>query len=342
MNKTLSAIIRILAILGAIAAGVAWYFIYTQNIQEAMKQTEWLTQDPELSGKAGKDFVARMKVLNPDLKDLLNAKRAEIEKLKADLAAANATIEARDRTINEKNATISQLENDRAELIRNRDELNTQLAQARIEVSRLQGELERATADLARKNEQISTMFTKEQYEEQVAALHKSEDEKQKATIRYAKLLNWAQKETGVLAPFPRDLFAPESTETDGPRVGETPAKIPTKIIAVDRRRGVISISIGQEDGIFAPNQIYDVDANGIYVGKIRISEVRPGMSVANILPETQINLLSKDGTIHLTRARAVTSKDALKKPTPQTTPGVAATQETPVAPTASSVITVQ
>ncbi|MDR2844687.1 MAG: hypothetical protein LBV28_01180, partial [Puniceicoccales bacterium] len=141
MNKTASLIIRILALLAAIAAGVAWYHIYDNNIKVALEKTKWLTDDPEI--KAGDKFTERIEVLDSKLKDLLNAKREEIKTLTTNLDAANATIAQRDQTIKERNATISQLETERADLIRRRDELTSQLQQAVAKSEQVQGELDR-------------------------------------------------------------------------------------------------------------------------------------------------------------------------------------------------------
>jgi hypothetical protein len=45
MNKTVSLIVRIVAILAAVGAGVLWYVINSYNLENAMKRTAWLDRE---------------------------------------------------------------------------------------------------------------------------------------------------------------------------------------------------------------------------------------------------------------------------------------------------------
>lgn len=326
MNKTASLIVRILAIVGALGAGIAWYLIHSQNIEVAMEKTLWLTQDDEVL--AGNEFPQRMQAMDK-VQSLLKDKRAQIIDLTAKLNAANANIERLNKTVAEQKANIGQLETERAELIRRRDQLTAELQQAQAQATQLQAELERATADLARKNEQISAMFTKEQYDEQVAAMNKAVDDEQQVIRVYTNLYNWIAQQ-GFTPPFsknPKLNVGPG----EGVQIQDMPKKYPTKIIAIDRRQGVLVISIGQENSAFYPGQVYDVDFNSTPVGKIRISDVRPGQSVASILPETNQVLLIKDAYITLTRAQIEAPTQEAPKPQAQK-PGGAAVLEQPAA----------
>jgi hypothetical protein len=337
MNKTLSLIIRVLALLAAICAGVAWYFIHEENIKLAMQNTKSFTEDKEISERSnwnatdpaykdGINFVHRMTAM-PDIQTLINEKRDEIKKHLATIAEREATIAQRDQTIVEKGDAIAKLEGEKADLLRTRDELNGKLSAANGKIGTLEADLQQAQAEreaLNQKMNDTNQFMPRANYEEQVAARNKAEDELQRAAVRYTKLYNWAVAQTGLTPPFSKSV-----TETDPVATGPVPVvtlpRIPTKVVTVDRRRGVLTISLGLENRSLKEGQIYDIeDRVGIPIGKIRINEIHPGLSVATILPGANQRLLDREMTINLVRAQATDAASAAPS-APAATPAPAA-----------------
>jgi hypothetical protein len=314
MNKTLSLIIRVLALIAAIGAGVAWYSIHEKNIKLAMEKTESFTEDKEIlerskwnsSDKDGVDFVARMTAM-PDIQTLINEKRDEIKKHLATIAEREATIAQRDQSIAEKGDAIAKLEGEKADLLRTRDELNGKLSAANGKIGTLEADLQQAQAEretLNQKMNDTNQYMPRANYDEQVAARNKAEDELQRAASRYTKLYNWAVSQTGLTPPFSRSVTEPDPVAS-GPVPKSALPRITTSVVTVDHRRGVLSISLGTEIRSLKEGQIYDVeDRVGVPIGKIRISEIRPGISVATILPGANQRLLIRGNTINLVRAQ--------------------------------------
>ncbi len=299
MNKTVSLSIRILAILGAIGAGTAWYLIHTNNLKVAMDQSAWLLDDPEV--KSGKEFVQRMDAL-PKVKTLLGEKRKEIDQLKNDKQGLEATVESKNKAIAAKNTHIEELEGRNATLIRTRDSLNTDVQRATARNAQLQSELDRFTAEVARKNEQIANMFSKERLDEQIKATEDAISKQEKAFAGYARLLNWT-KTQGLNPPFPSSPDA-QTVEAGSPIPTFVPPTIKTEILALDPKNGVISISLGFDDQV-SNKQTYTVTSNGVEIGSIQLSDVRVGASVALLLPGTDVSKFVPGSIILLTQKTA-------------------------------------
>ncbi|MDR2512494.1 MAG: hypothetical protein LBD01_01655 [Puniceicoccales bacterium] len=309
MSKTLSLIIRIVAILGAIASGAAFYYINEQNIKVAMVNTEWYTSDLELKDdfKADKTFVKRMGV-QAKIKALLTAKRAEIEKLTRELAQERETVDQRNKTIQEKDGVIANLESEKADLIRRRNELTASLQQANSKANELQAALEEAQRTITQKNEEIQTMFPKEVHEMEIKRREAAEDKYQRSVSDYTRLWRWAEGQTGFKPPHPV-VPGIEAVKSDIPAVKEAAPRIPTRIIAVDLRWGVITVSAGLDNSNLQPGQTYDLEmADGNVVGKLRVAEIRSAYTVLSILPGSKRRQLVKDLVVNLVRTPSVST----------------------------------
>jgi hypothetical protein len=354
MNKTLSLIIRVLALLAAISAGVAWYFIHEENIKLAMQNTKSFTEDKEISERSnwnaadpaykdGINFVHRMTAM-PGIYTLINEKRDEIKRHLATIAARDATIVQRDQTISEKNEAIAKLEGEKADLIRTRDDLTGKLSAANGKIGTLEADLQQAQAEreaLNKKMNDTNQYMPRANYDEQVAARNKAEDELQRAASRYSKLYNWSVAQTGLTPPFSKSVTEPDPVTTGPVPVAVLP-RIPTKVVAVDHRRGVLTISLGLENRSLKEGQIYDVeDRVGVSIGKIRISEIRPGISVATILPGANQRLLMRDSTVNLVRAQVTGAANVAPSAPAPATPSAPSASEVLVAPAAATEVPV-
>jgi hypothetical protein len=335
MNKTASLIIRILALAAAGAAGYAWYTIDSQNLKVAMQNTEWMTRDDEI--KAGQPFVERMGAM-PNVNKLLGEKRDKITELTEEKNRLTNDLADRNRTISEQKSEIGRLEGERIELIRKRDEFKEQATKAEAKAAQLEDDLNKATGDLARKNEQIASMFTKEQYEEQVQATNTANDERDKVVGKYYRLYNWTEKQ-GLTPPYNKNPLLPDDPSTQ-PKQG--PEKINTQIVMIDRRNGIMAISLGAENNIL-PGQVFTLERGGDAIGKIKVSEIRSGLTIVSLLPGTQHQLLTKDAIITLAISREQAAPVENAEPTPAvvpatTTPAAPATETTTPAAEEASV----
>ena len=268
-----------------------------------MASTEWYLSDPEIKNDLKeKTFVNRMQV-QAKIRALLTAKRAEIDKLTKELAQERETVAQRDKTIQEKEGIIANLETEKADLTRRRDELTAALQQANSKANELQGALEEAQKTITAKNEEIQTMFPKETHEAEIKRREEAEDKYQRSVSDYTRLWRWAENQTGFKPPYPL-VPGVEAPKSDIPIVKEAAPRIPTKIIAVDHRKGIITLSIGFDNSNLQPEQNYDVEMiDGNLAGKIRITSISSAYTVATILPGCNRSQLAKDVVVSLVRS---------------------------------------
>jgi len=348
MSRTASLIVRIIALLAAIGAGVAWYLIYQLQIERAMKETSFLVQDPRFSNAADKapsiyegsypspkkqflevqpkdkeqpEFVKRLSRL-PYLYEVIKDMRDEIAKHIEVIVARDNEIKQHKQTIADREATINQLETDKANLTRERDDLTGKLSAANGKIASLETEKQQLQATIVAKDEQISKMFTKEQYDEIVAARNKAEDELTFVVGRYTKLWLWAQTQSGLKPPYPKNPLDKTSETQMGPKPKEITPPVPTRIVAVDPRKGLLTISLGRESAALKRGTIYDMETGGLNVGRLRVSEILDGMTTADILPGANIRLLVRGAILNLSTAEAKVSK-GLPDATRAAAPGV-------------------
>lgn len=320
MNKTVSLSIRIVAILAAAGAGYAWYTIHTKNIEKAMTDTAWMKSDPELN--AGEEFTQRMDAV-AKAKGVLDKKRADIKDLESQKSGLLDQLANRDAKISDLNEEKKQLENEKTDLIRKRDEFQRAAREAEGKASQLQSELESATAQIAKKIEQISEMKTQDEFNEQVAKTDTAVDNLQKVVGRYSQLDIWVSKQ-GLKAPFPRNPLEERTEDTPGkpgPALDTAPEKIMTKIVTVDRKNGLMAVTLGIADNIQA-GKIYSVSREDDPIGDVRVSEIRDdGLTILSILPESNLSLFNNEMLVTLTLAAPASAAKAPVAPAPKAAP---------------------
>ncbi|MDR1818324.1 MAG: hypothetical protein LBR07_09215 [Puniceicoccales bacterium] len=338
MSRTASLILRIIALLAAIAAGVAWYLIYQLQIERAMELTKPLVTDERFSKKedsaeayAGNEgqprkgdytrtpknqylevpapaaeaseFVQRMERL-PALFNIVKDMRKEIQSHIDTLKQRDATIAERDATIADQKNTIAGLEQDKTNLTRERDDLTGKLTAEKAKVATLEGEKEQLQKVIGSKDAEINKMRPKyEEYDSVLKARNDAQDELVFVTGRYTKLYRWAQGQTGLKPPFPSDPTDKKTQSLQGPRPKTITPPIPTKILTVDLRRGLLSLTLGKEEQVLKPGVIYNIETGGVPVGRIRIVEVLPGMTTADVLSGANTRLLVRGTVLNLTAA---------------------------------------
>lgn len=314
MNKKLNAFLRILTVIAAVAA-VVFAFLLKGKMDAALTKTLWAVNDAEV--KAGKDYDARMNSL-ASLPGLLDAKRkaiADLELAKKDLTADVADKKTKIEGLTAANAT---LEGERAELTRKRDELSAQLTDANSKKDGAVAELTAVKEDLVRATEKVNNMYTKEQLAEIEAKATKAEELSTALRSKYAALHNWASRASESPAPggFQRDPFAePVKEGTAAPAsslavaVEAATDTIPTNILALDARSGIVAFSVGEANGI-KESALFSVKVDGREVGKVKISSVKGALSFGQLQPGKELDLsaIAKAGTVSLTPSTKLAS----------------------------------
>ncbi|MDR3228282.1 MAG: hypothetical protein LBT53_02545 [Puniceicoccales bacterium] len=344
MNKTVSLIVRLLAILAAIGSGVAWYVINTYNLEHAMKQSAWLENRSRLSALGVKSTDQKNEVtglpvapeyigdkaVRPDHKDaspftkrmdrLDGGTTGGAPKLIADLYARiddligrkntlDDIVAARDTTIKERDATIAGLEDDKRKLTTERNKLADDGRAKDATIASLTSEKAALQETVSERDKTIAAMFTKEAYDAEVNLRKEAEDKVDKTSRIYARLWNWGERETGVKPPYVKDPLDKNQVALDVPKPKEATPKVLTTIATVDYRKGLLTLFVGKdekENALKAP-QIYDVEVEGAVIGRIRVTEVLDSMTVATILADTNQRLLVKNAVVRLIRTQAKT-----------------------------------
>jgi hypothetical protein len=325
MSKTLSLIIRVVAVLGALGAGAAYYLIHEEQLEFAMQKTEWIDSDKLLNDKANadadnKDFVAlptsevvtaessvfvkRMARLDPGVRTVLENKRKEIVEKRQTIEARDATIKERDATIEQKDAEITRLETEKAELNRLKDELTSKLAAATANIATLESEksvLQAQNQSLTEEMKDTNKYIPRAEYDKEVTDRKAAEDKVGNASRVYTNFWNWIVQNTGVKPPYPRilDLSAPNPVQVT-PQPKDAVPRISTKIVTADLRKGVLAISIGRTTTGIRPGAFYEVEKDGSNIGKIRLEEVDSSISTAAILPGAFVGQFVQNAIIHL------------------------------------------
>ena len=305
MNKKLTAFLRILTVVAAVAA-VVFAFLLKGKMDVALTKTAWAVTDAEV--KAGKDFDARMTSL-ATLPVLLDGKRKtiiELETTKTDLLKNVAGKEAKIKELDTANTT---LEGERADLTRKRDELAAQLTDANSKKDGAEAALATAKEELVKATEKAASMFTKEQLAEIEAKATAAEQKADQIRGRYAALhakVSRAMDNNPAPFGFASDpLGEPAKPGEAAPATAvavEAPTEnILTNVLALDSNSGIVAFSVGEANGIKAKD-IFDVKIDGKKVGKVQISTVKGVLSFGLLQPEKELDLraISKAASVSL------------------------------------------
>jgi hypothetical protein len=308
MSKKLDIFVRILAIvLGALAVAAA--VMLKGKMDVALTNTAWAVTDPEVN--AGKEYDARMAKL-ATVKGLLDAKRKEIEEANLAKKDLNATVADKNTKIEGLNASNTTLEGERAELTRKRDELAAQLTDANSKKDGAMAELTTVKEDLVRATEKAAGMFTKDQLAEIEAKATKAEELAAALRGKYTALHAWASRDSGSNAPggFQRDPFGEPAKEGEAPTavaviVEAATDSVPTNILALDAKSGIVAFSAGEANGI-KKDSYFDVKLGLNKVGKVQISSVKGSLSYGQLQPDKDLDLgaLAKASSVSLVPAK--------------------------------------
>lgn len=288
MTKSTNLAIRLLGIVAALACG-AFVYLLNGKVDLVMSRTAVLVKEG-----AGNDFDSRVNKI-PEVHAALEERRAKVVEHEGTIKDLVADVAEKKTRIEELNRNVATLEGERTELTRRRDELATNLATVTGERDSLSSQLNSAREDVARKTEQIAAMFTREQLDAEIAAKNKMEDARNDVTNKYVQLYNWIQNK-GIKPEMPRD---PNYVDNGGVKVDVAPETLTTRVVAISPSQGLISFSVGEEVGVRS-DAGFEIFVNERSIGKVRISEVSPSFSVAQILPNTDLNSLARGQVLTL------------------------------------------
>lgn len=313
MKSKTNLIVSSLSVVLAIAALVFAYLL-NGKITTALTKTEWAVGDVDV--KAGKDFDARMTSL-AGVKAILDAKRKDIEDANLAKKDLSADIADKKTKIEGLTAANTTLEGERAELTRKRDELAAQLTEANSKKDGAIAELTTVKEDLVRATEKAAGMFTKEQLAEIEAKATKAEELAAALRGKYTALHAWASRAADTAAPggFQRDPFGEPAKEGEAPAavavaVEAATDAVPTTVLALDPKSGIVAFSVGEANGI-KEKADFDVKVDGKKVGRVRISSVKGPLSYGQLQPDKDLDLgaIAKAAAISLVPSTKLASK---------------------------------
>lgn len=313
MKSKTNLIVSSLSVVLAIAALVFAYLL-NGKITTALTKTEWAVADVDV--KAGKDFDARMTSL-AGVKAILDAKRKDIEDANLAKKDLSADIADKKTKIEGLTAANTTLEGERAELTRKRDELAAQLTEANSKKDGAIAELTTVKEDLVRATEKAAGMFTKEQLAEIEAKATKAEELAAALRGKYTALHAWASRAADTAAPggFQRDPFGEPAKEGETPTavavaVEAATDAVPTTVLALDAKSGIVAFSVGEANGI-KEKADFDVKVDGKKVGRVRISSVKGPLSYGQLQPDKDLDLgaIAKAAAVSLVPSTKLASK---------------------------------
>ncbi|MCH8474244.1 MAG: hypothetical protein LAT55_03345 [Opitutales bacterium] len=252
MNIT-SLILRVLAIAGAIAAVVLFMQIkdFHEEMEGEIATTRGQIQESEENLRVMTDDRdaerARADGLESDLEDA----RAEIDVLERNLAQTERDLQEARSDLRDARRNISQLEDER-------DELNQRNAELDRRIAQMEDEHERTLVSLR----------------QQVASLEEELDEAEAAQVddRDVAGMDW-------------DDFNGVTDERDEPEPVVT-GPISGLVSAVGSDSAFVVLNQGSEDGV-RENINYAVFRGDRAIARVRVSEARENLAIAQVLPGT-------------------------------------------------------
>lgn len=298
MNKKVSIALRVVAILAA-AAGIALFFMIKGEMENAFLKTKPI--DSVLSNEDVSKLAVRSdKPKNQQSKTLRDrvAKTSAVEAVVDDLLGVKdrneKTISMQNATIVAKTEEIDGLKNDldakteeANQLLRDKENLTSEKSALEGKVSDLEGQLKAEKERVAQLTEEKSTMYTKEEYDQQLAKIEELEKTKASAGQRYARFRTWVlQRGESVPSEFPVDLYAEAK---GGVVVNFEPAYVLTKVVFLDHVRGQIVVGVGNENEAIHVGEMVVLFVDGERVAEARVTDSITSKSVLGLVPGAQI-----------------------------------------------------
>lgn len=287
MNKKVSLVLRIVAILAA-GAAVALFFQIKGEMENAFVKTKPI--DTVLGVKTD-TLKARVEKTNKvadevfELRETKDRNEKTIASQKNTIAAKNDEIEGLKSDLDTKTEEANQL-------TRDKEQLSSEVGDLKGKVSDLEGLLRSEKERVAQLTEEKSNMYSKEEYDQKLAEIEELQKTKMAAGNRYARFRTWVlQRGESVPTEFPVDLYA----EAKGGVVVEfEPEYVLSKVVLLDHARGQVVVGVGSENTLIHPGAQVVLEVDGERVGEARITETRTGKSTLALVPGVQIAKLAE------------------------------------------------
>jgi len=160
-------------------------------------------------------------------------------------------------------------------------------------------------------------MFTKEQLAEIEAKATKAEELAAALRGKYTALHAWAARASDNTAPggFQRDPFGEPAKEGEAPTavavtVEAATDAVPTTILALDAKSGIVAFSVGEANGI-KEKADFDLKVDGKKIGRVRISSVKGALSYGQLQADKDLDLgaIAKAASVFLVPSTKLASK---------------------------------
>lgn len=293
MNKKVSLVLRIVAILVA-AAGIALFFMIKGEMENAFLKTKPLDQVRGVNTATLRERVEKTDTVRDEVFDLRDTK----EKNEKTIQSQKNTIAAKNEEIDGLKADLDTKTEEANQLARDKEALTSEVSDLNSKISGLESDLKAEKENVARLTEEKSNMYTREEYDQRLAEIEELQKQKNSAGQRWARFRTWViQRGESVPSEFPVDLYAEAK---GGVNIVFDPEYVLTKIVAVDNSRGQIVIGVGDENDIISLGDNVVLYVNGEKVGEARVSDARVSRSVLALVPGVQLNKLTEGAYVKI------------------------------------------
>lgn len=293
MNKKVSLVLRIVAILVA-AAGIALFFMIKGEMENAFLKTKPLDQVRGVNTATLRERVEKTDTVRDEVFDLRDTK----EKNEKTIQSQKNTIAAKNEEIDGLKADLDTKTEEANQLARDKEALTSEVSDLNSKISGLESDLKAEKENVARLTEEKSNMYTREEYDQRLAEIEELQKQKNSAGQRWARFRTWViQRGESVPSEFPVDLYAEAK---GGVNIVFDPEYVLTKIVAVDNSRGQIVIGVGDENETISLGDNVVLYVNGEKVGEARVSDARVSRSVLALVPGVQLNKLTEGAYVKI------------------------------------------
>jgi len=287
MNKKVSLVLRIVAILAA-GAAIGLYFMVKGQMENAFLKTQPLDTVLGVKTQTLDKRVEKTKVVADEVFELRETK----ERNENQIASLKATINQKNDEIDGLKSDLDAKTEEANQLTRDKEALTSEVSDLNGKVSDLEGQLRSEKERVAQLTEEKSNMYSKEEYDQKLAEIEELQKTKVAAGQRYARFRTWVlQRGESVPTEFPVDLYA----EAKGGVVVEFEAPyVLTTVVALDHVRGQIVNGVGDENPAILNGIPVVLEVNGERVGEARVTDPRPSRTTLGLLPGAQIQKLAE------------------------------------------------
>lgn len=287
MNKKVSIVLRIVAILAA-AAGIALFFMIKGEMENAFVKTKPIDDVRGVKTLTLKDRVEGAAAVKTEVLDLRDTK----EKNEKTIASQKATIAAKNEEIDGLKSDLDAKIEEANQLVRDKEALSGEVSTLNGKVSDLENQLREEKERVAQLTEEKSNMYSKEEYDQKLTEIEELQKQKNAAGQRYSRFRTWVvQRGEAVPTEFPVGLYEEAKGTVN---IEFEPEYVLTKVVALDYSRGQVVIGVGDENSTIKPGAHVVLEVDGERVAEARISDARTSKAMLALVPGAKISSLAE------------------------------------------------